>query len=309
MNFNEVVLLLEWKEDLKRGNVLLHYTDANGLINILKTKTLKKKWYDFNQYALSDRIFGRVNNGYAYLKDGTKVKRAELMDEKSEVRKKQFGEIALARPSSNYVLKTHMSKKQEQNKQEQLKKFSGKNNIAELILYTDNIKSSVRNIKHSKIAEYNLKWWRKLQFLFGKLEELFESVNAVWAMKKYDFTAKLLNIKDIKFVHKEWDREKKGIVSYFFKNFKNEEYLTMSSLYKEIENSFENFNKSEINKEGEERFTEDIPLDKKFIQIRLLNYIFEIDKEEIRELHNLIKRNSYLFVSDSTYKKFINLTT
>jgi hypothetical protein len=307
MKLDEVFALFEWKEDLKRGNVLLHYTDYEGLKNILISKTLKKKWYDFNNYAKSDRGLGKEDKGYAFLKDGTKVKRAELMDEKSEIRKKQFGEIALARPSSNYVLKSKMSKRQELDKYEQLRQFSGKDNIAELIFYIDNVKSSVRDVKHNKIAEYNIKWWRKLTFLFGKLNELFEEAHADWAIKKYDFELELINIKNIKFVEEKWNKEKLKILNYFFKYFKDDKYLYLSNIYKQIENSFVNFKKSEINKEGEERVTEDIPLKSKFIQVRLLNSIFELEEKQMKKLQNLIKENSEVFLLDSTYKKFIKI--
>jgi hypothetical protein len=309
MKLDEVFVLLEWKEDLARGNVLLHYTDYEGLKRILETQTLKKRWYDFNHYAKSDRSITGIDHGYAYLKDGTKVKRAELMDEKSEIRKKQFGEIALARPSSNFVLKSKMSKKQELDKYEQLQQFSGKDYIAECILNIDNVKSGLRDVKHSKIAEYNIKWWKKLSFLFEKLNELFEEAHADWAIKKYDFESELINIKNVSTVQKEWDKEKTRIINYFFKYFKNDKYVIMSNIYKQIENSFANFKKSEINKEGEERITEDVPLKSKFIQIRLLDYIFELEKFQINELKTLIKENSEVFLLDSTYKKFMQSTS
>lgn len=309
MRFNEILLLSEWEEDLKRGNALLHYTDIEGLIKILKSGFISKRWYQFNHYTKSKK---NDIDDLVDLNNGKKISIADpTLDQ--ETRKKQFGEIALVRPSSSQV-KTNLGSTQEKEwvnqagKAQILKKLSDKDFIAEFILYVDNIKSGVRNVKQNKINEFVIRAYKTTRFY---IEEITKYLAPKWDGRDIVLNMEMKlssSYKGMDYVLDNWKKLIKELL-IVAKNIKekNDQIRFYISRIDEALKQYKQYTTTE--RESEERLTQDIPLKSKFVQIRLLSPIFNEKKETKKELLELIKKNKNLFVIDSTFSEFLEQVT
>jgi hypothetical protein len=298
MKFFDLLSLYEWKEDLAKGNVLYHYTDIDGLENILKSHRINKNWYDFNNSGLKRKPeYDNDEQKYAE-KNGKKVPIIDFakdMDATDKERKGKFGEIATMRPSSS-LLKAKMGTSREKHLEKEMKgiddmlDLSEHYFLAEITLFKDAIQSGLRDVKRNKVAEYPKQAFAKLQREVIKLKNAKTSTEEKSLIRDFNINT----IQDVSKQYKKWQ----DIRAQIYNN------PNTKRIGRDIDRYFRMFfnHSAEDGREGEERFTQDIPLEKRFAKIRLLSSAL---KEKSEELKSLVIKNADLFYQDQTFKEYI----
>ncbi|MDR0675463.1 MAG: hypothetical protein LBF97_00275 [Elusimicrobiota bacterium] len=270
MKFNDTVVLLELDE---RQNYTSHFTDAAGLKGILNSGFLSG-----NKYQTSLR---------------TKFK-----DDKPIFTK----EISVVRPGSNPI--KQFGKTEIKDSYHLINELSDKKMIAEFILFTDRILSGVRGAKKVPIAEFPLSSYNIIFKNITELNNYFEEHNTI---EKYP-VVKNLYIAINK--HSNFIKNMNTFINVFnnnkntFSRYKSEFNYDekIQEKFKSIEHWAKEYEYYSKHKEGEERFIGKIPVDKKYMQIKLLPAALNTDNIEKFAIQYLVKEYNDLFIRNSVYK-------
>ncbi|MDR0675543.1 MAG: hypothetical protein LBF97_00680 [Elusimicrobiota bacterium] len=264
-------ILNEWKEDLEQGNKILHYTNAKGLQKILESKKLKAIQYDFS------------------------------------LDKDESKEVAFVRKSASPIKRTN-KRFSENVMADKMRKITDKDVDAEIIVDTDILKNSIRGVKQSPIAEYVIK---SLIYFKRCFNDIFKLLQNKPVAQRSIFT-------------KTWDEsEYKKNINKFIQDYEKvrgflKTYAHDLILKGEVENSTKLndlnntiyfhiglYKKYIYQKEGEERVNKDVPLNNKYLQIRLLEPILTSTYKNDEYLRKLVKQNNILFVKDKIYDSYL----
>ncbi|MDR0675751.1 MAG: hypothetical protein LBF97_01775, partial [Elusimicrobiota bacterium] len=264
MKFNDIVLLFEWKEDLKEGNKILHYTNARGLQRILVSGIVKAKQYDYS-----------------------------LDQEESK-------EVSLIRKSASPIKKTNR-KFAEINMTDKMRQITDKDVEVEIIIDSDKLKSSVRGIKQSPIAEYVVKSLITTKKTFNEIVELLKDKPiAQRSVFVNDWNNTEYKKNFSKFIQ-DYQNARKFLKIYAHDlslKGKNEEATKLNDKNNALYFYLGLYEKYHKQREGEERVNKDIPLNSKYLQIRLLEPILTSKYKNDEYLRGLIKKNDSLFIKN-----------
>jgi hypothetical protein len=266
----------EWEEDLKEGNKLLHYTDAKGLQKMLEGD-----------------------------KDGKQFIKAKNYDYSLD--KNDDAEVAFIRKSASPVKRTN-KKYDETYMTDRMRQITDKDVEVEIIVKTDELKNSVRGIKQTKIAEYVIRALISMKNYFNKVVELLKNKPVA---QRYIFTkfwnSSIYNKNEQKFIE-DYYKIRKPLQTYAHDLLLKGDAQTSTklndlnhSLYFAI-SLYEKYTKQ---REGEERVNKNVPLNSKYLQIRLLASILTSKYKNDEYLRTLIKKNSNLFIKNETYDTYM----
>jgi hypothetical protein len=266
----------EWEEDLKEGNKLLHYTNAKGLQKMLEGD-----------------------------KDGKQFIKARNYD--YSLNKNDDAEVAFVRKSASPVKKTN-KKYNETYMTDKMRRITDKDVEVEIIVKTDELKNSVRGIKQTKIAEYVIKALINIKNYFNKIVELLQDKPVA---QHYIFTKfwnfSIYNKNEKKFIE-DYFKIRKPLQTYahdLLLKGEEDKASKLNDLNNSLYFSISLYEKYTKQREGEERVNKNVPLNSKYLQIRLLASILSSTYKNDEYLRTLIKKNSNLFIKDKTYDSYM----
>jgi hypothetical protein len=123
--------------------------------------------------------------------------------------------------------------------------------------------------------------------------------------KKFDLTEYKKNIR--KFID-DWEIIKKRLKKYahdLLLKGENKMAEDMNDTNMRITYAINLYNKYIIQREGEERVNRDVPLNSKYLQIRLLESILMSAYKNDQLLKKMIKQNNNLFIKNETYNNYM----
>jgi hypothetical protein len=309
MKLQKIIELLEWKEDLAKGEIILHYTDIDGLLGILESKRINKNFYTYSTSGQKETSKGDYVNQAGKKLDPIKFTDEHMkMDDKG--RRKFHGEVATMRPSSS-MFKTKLGTTRERQEEKEMEAADNMANlsdhyfIAEIQLNKEKIKAGVRGVKSNKIAEYPIHALHDLKYSFETLSKLAKG--SIFEKTAEELSQKLKTMQDVNKLKNKWSDFRLSLIKNM-KVFDAEKQKKINSKIVEIGASYKMYDTYAVKmREGEERISQDIPLESKYCQIRLLPGILSKrgkpeDNEKIRKL---VESNKNLFKEDSIFARFM----
>jgi hypothetical protein len=201
-------------------------------------------------------------------------------------KEKEPNEVSTMRKSMDplNILNAPLSKEQKEKYTkrgvEKLDRVSSTQKDVEIKIFQDKLKNTLRRAKTNKINEVPLMIKERLKKDMIAILKGNEKLKPIYELLLKDFDKGL----------KEYLKLKKD-------DLDEKDFL-------EIESKINQYKKILASREGEERVEGNIPLDSKYLEIKLLPRILE-NKKNLKRLKEEIAKREELFVKDETYKEFM----